>query len=174
MITKRGKHKISSRGKKLLQRFTSGKATWHDVTSDVVAFEEVILSYFYPIRRMILVDLVNSRDMDGINWFWRKWEKTFRPETHQDLLGLSEDLRKVWGKFADTGDESEESHPSILHRWLAWRPSPEQIEIYRNWQHDEEAYRVLGFSPAKYEYVPFMCSTASASFVPDLNCLRAA
>jgi hypothetical protein len=174
MVTQRRKHKLSSGGKKLLQRFTAGEATLHDVSSDIIAFEEVLLSYFNPTRRMILVDLVNSRDMDGIKWFWRKWEKAFRPETLQDLLGLSEDLRKLWGIFVDTGSETEEYPTSILNRWLSWRPSPEQFGVYRNWRRGEEVERVLGFRLAKYEYAPFWCSTASASFVPDPNCFRGA
>lgn len=172
-MAQRMKPKLSSRGAMLLQRFRSGKATLHDL-DDVSALEEVMATINYPVRREVLVDLVNARGESGIQWFWRKWKVAFRPETTKDLVELGNDLRELWRFFSGEDPETEEIFVlDPLHKWLAWRPSSEQLEAYRSWNNDEQVLHLLGTPGYIYDYRPFLCSIFSGKLIPDPNCLRA-
>jgi hypothetical protein len=173
ILTQRTKPKLSSRGKMLLHRLRSGKATLNDLGSDLTAFEEALLALHVPTRKELLVDLANCQDEGGINWFWRKWGGDFRPETPQDLIELSRDLRRLWAFLTDDEYEPDGSFTLIPNKWLAWRPSPEQLEVYRHWHDDEEVWKLQGLPTKRLEYFPFFASITSGKFIPDPNCLRA-
>jgi|KBSMisStandDraft_5_1062788.scaffolds.fasta_scaffold181842_2 hypothetical protein len=171
MMAHRTKPKISSDAAMLLRRAQLRNASFNEL---VDKFEEVQSFLTYPIRKNVLVDLANAQGEKGVEWFWRKWKDGFRPETTKDLVELGNDLRDIW-LFMSADVSSNQDNPfRVLNKWLAWRPTVEQLEAWRVWgERFREGALLLGIDMKAYEYVPFLCSPKFDKLLPDPNCLRA-
>lgn len=151
------KPKLSSRGREFLEkrgrvsnRWLARRLGFGDV------FDEAHLFATYLERQLLLTDLANLRDETGILFFWRRHARKIRPEWEEDLIGIRDALRIMWGQ-----PECELSE-ALLNAWLDWAPSPSHLELYRH----------LRCATSEH-YLPFSCFVKASKLVPDCQSLRA-
>jgi hypothetical protein len=95
MMAQLKKPKLSRRSRLQLEELRHTENLSGIEKGDVV--EEAIAFYRYPVRKKLLIDVANLRDVSASDWFWPKWSKaSIRWAEPESLLELRDDLRGIW------------------------------------------------------------------------------